>query len=85
MFNMSHNSHYHRLKRPSNCCSSHIGYHLSCEEVVRISQLRPMVKGVEELVGVVVVNCDRGNRLVCRISGVLSPMLAFQDDPVRRI
>jgi hypothetical protein len=44
-----------------------------------------MVKGVEELVGVVVVNCDRGNRLVCRISGVLSPMLAFQDDPVRRI
>jgi hypothetical protein len=84
MFNMSHNSHYHRLTRPSNCCSSHIGYHLSCEEVVRTSQLCPIVKGVGELLGVV-VNCDRGNRRICRVSGVLSPILAFQDDPAGRI
>jgi hypothetical protein len=54
--------------------------HPSYEEVIRISQLRAMVKCVErEWLGIVVVGCDRGNGQVCRVSAVLTPILAFQN------
>ena len=71
---------------PKTCCMARRGNdkalctHPSFEEVIRISQLRAMVKCVErEWLGIVVVGCDRGNGQVCRVSDVLSPILAFQN------